>query len=807
MVPISAPGGTAIDIKPKDMGKAPAVLQAQGWKAVSAATTRCHSLAEATQWDVWGASLGFGCGRAWGLVGNDGDFNDAKASHAAITAYTGVVGPDAIVRGVQDPNHHRALVPVRVPVHVGGQVLVFKNRVTGEEGKWEVLGAGRQFVADGPHAGTGTPYVWSPYDIFDLGPQGIPIISLQDHMDGLEAVKDALAGIGWDLVSGTTRVSQQRLLAPGHKDRVVGTVHEVKSLLGLIPNDYAGWNDWVSFAHAIYAASGGAEWGREEWLDWSNQQAQTPGEPEKRWDTLNPDTVRSRGISWLYEQARLRDPGRTAALAFEAEELFDEEIDAAAEMFGVKYSILRWLQREYIYVQAQDMFIRRRTGTPVKRSSIDYTYGGIADINSMRSELGFTTKGKGPQQASTLLREHPDTTFVENVTYWPGVDRITTFRGAKVFNLWTPGARIAYPHVQDLDVITYLKHCGVVFEDPDVVLWIKWCAYVLRFPNRKPGWHWLVISKPGQGKDMMLMALIYAVGKRNQVGITSHDLGDKNNPYLQNRLVHCSESRQAGGSHRVSSHMYNDIKTYLAAPPEEISIRDKYMKTYDIPNLTAWVLFSNNEIPVELEMGDRRLYVVDSRERSRASDAHYAMMDKWLKDENNLNLVTSFLATYPLTEADKAMIEGVAPPSHAKNVLIQANMSPLDQALDEIIQDAREGNGVKMVITIRDLEHLIRQRLPAWKDLSGIGASLRRAGARPVKDDPKFRNRAGSIRTKKGPVRLWVLAEADANGKNYANLPQNKLKNVYENDTYSPYTTDTETNVVKLHGNNTEDEV
>jgi hypothetical protein len=219
-------------------------------------------------------------------------------------------------------------------------------------------------------------------------------------------------------------------------------------------------------------------------------------------------------------------------------------------------------------------------------------------------------------------------------------------------------------------------------------------------------------------------------------------------------------------------------------------------------------LFSNNEVPVALEKGDRRLFVVDSMDLVRASDAYYGDMARWLSDKANLDLVASFFKTYPLTAADIAWAESIAPGSQAKENLIAANLSPLEQVIDEIIEEARMGSGLHMVASGKELKFLIEQGLRGGS-ARGIGAALRRRGARPVFLDPKGNpNVSQVVHTDKGVVRLWLLAETDAKGNNYTNLTQNELKTIYETGTYKPYTTDTEANVVKLRAKtNTEEEV
>jgi hypothetical protein len=155
MVPVSPPHGQGIDIRDRDMGKAPGIRYATGeWKAVAVSGKFCISMEEADLWDGWGANTGVACGRDLHLNAIDNDTDDPFASqiiHDVIRAKL----PGAYERGVDYPGHVRRLFPVRVRE---GAIKGINLRWTHPDGRTasvQVLSEGQQFVGWGTHKKTG----------------------------------------------------------------------------------------------------------------------------------------------------------------------------------------------------------------------------------------------------------------------------------------------------------------------------------------------------------------------------------------------------------------------------------------------------------------------------------------------------------------------------------------------------------------------------------------------------------------------------------------------------------------------------
>jgi hypothetical protein len=122
--------------------------------------TECATVKEAEARDNWGASVGFACGRL-GLVGLDNDIGDVGVN-ANVRALLAAHGIEYVLRTVDDPNHSKELYVLRVVEDVTGEPVEIASKdirveFQGAKTAIQIIGAGKQFVVEGTHVGTGCP--------------------------------------------------------------------------------------------------------------------------------------------------------------------------------------------------------------------------------------------------------------------------------------------------------------------------------------------------------------------------------------------------------------------------------------------------------------------------------------------------------------------------------------------------------------------------------------------------------------------------------------------------------------------------
>lgn len=781
LIPVTPPGAPHDPgIDASDMGKCPGVLRGDRWVPVGVPTFPPPSYEEVKFWDDWGANVGFALGRGTGLFAIDCDADDpvaASAVHAVLCRRF----PALLWRTV--PGRYRCLYPLRCPEPVRTSQMKFRS-ATGEF-KIDILGEGRQFVAAGTHV-SGRPYEWSDR-VFDAedGWLQFPIVEGAALRDLVDEIVAELEGIGWERVAGARNV-----VTTGTAGNVtprtpeVATEHELGRWLALTPNgendpQFEDRNDWVAMAHAIWGATSGSPRGKEIWLAWCDQRSQEPGSAERVWDTIRPGSVHA-GIDWIRTKARERSPRMAAQLDFELAPPVDpqllEQIAAGAATGAIWPHILP----RYVWVSAKAMFHDLVTGVSHSKTGLDMAMGKL--VRTLRNECQALFPGGGWKTFSQLFSAHPDCVVADDFTYHPGQPRLTQGPNGQVLvNLWREHRFRHVPNVTENDIRPWLDHMGFVFGKDAYRRMLRYFALVVRYPGIKPNYAPLVMTAPGLGKDTALLPVIYAVGPNNAREVTPDQLANQWTDFLEVRLIYVSETRQHARGAKSSHDVMNDLKSFLADKPEMVGVNKKGQGVYQVPNLSAWVFFSNEARPVYLAEGDRRIWVIDNMTVKPKDPAYYENLNAWLSA--NKQKIASFLRDYALTAKEIAEFKGRAPDTAAKYELIASNRDPVVAALADIIEEAKAGALFpSLVVRMEDVEGELRHRVRIAPSRGILSSHLRSLGARPVAAD----NRGGAALVRlssqtgqNSVVRLWVLGDRDEKGRDYSTIQPRDAAHAY----------------------------
>lgn len=790
MVPVTVKGDLFHPpLEGKSMGKAPGVKPNGHWKAIGTPSAVCANAQEAALWESWRANVGIACGREPRTLAIDSDCDDEVISGLIRGVLLLHLPCDAPMRYVASPDHQRHLTPVRIAGEMPkGTTLRFAKG--NESFGVDFLGEGKQFVAFGIHAGTGCPYAWTQDVLAQIdGPWVFPEITLETLARIKTDIVDALAQQGWVLTSGKTGTGG----TSGTSDAPppVTNEEELLSWLALTPNtdkdrQFDAYDQFIQMAHAIWGASGGAAWGRDAWLAWCAQRAQEREDEGPRvWDSIKASTL---GLDWIKTKARERDPGEAAQQSFD--EVPDEADAVSARLRPVWESI----KARFVWVGAQGVFIDLKTGVSYPRGSLDLHLGHQRSY--LLAELQPGTKGGGPT-VSALMAAQPDLVRVDALTYWPGRPKITQDEetGRTLLNSWKAPV-FKRRVVTSLDVQIWIAHIEYVTgSKADAELLIKWLALAVQYPDIKASWHPLLMTRPGIGKDSILIPVIVAIGVQNTTSVNATDLSRNWTGYLEHRLVYVSEARQQGGSGEKSAHaVMNEIKEYLSAPPTMVWVERKGRDKYQVANNSMWVFFSNERVPLYFDDGERRIWPIENFAAMPKDRAYYETLHNWFRDQPDA--VANYLMDYPLTAQDIAFFKGPPPVTQAKQALVLANADPIRVAVDEVIDEARHGaHFPTLVVDMMDFAAVVERRLPKGRMPNHVvlAAKLREAGAVPAAMDTQ--GRAQPVRINSTTIkRLWVLASTDEQGRDYSTIRGGKAGKLYHDQKW-PTPTQTRTGV------------
>ena len=812
---VIAPGS---NLRDKDRGKAPGYVTQDGWVGanVNAQKFRCLDYKTAQTWrDTWGANVGFVTGDGFVVIDND----QGKEFSSVLMALLN----HPLRRFVLDPKHERDAFFLRVIDFVGDGVPVSNIEMRFRNGtklvRVQILARGKQSVIAGTHPETRAPYAWSR-ELTSL--DDIPQVTLEQFQGILDELVRQVARLGWNLETSAPTVSAApsvsavsanagnnippiipTLASLGHNhppedDNIQGIIADAKAILddfpnrevppGETPNAIDKWLDdypqWVDVGYRLAGFLGERIKRTPEALDlwcvWSDGRAQ-PGQPSLSvWKSVIAQSTR-------YESHALLDLVRQYA---PAKPEFPDDLDPnefpPEPPKPSRTPIWDEIRARWVYSPVRG-FIDTHTGRMLKEQSFSNREAYRA--RPLSRELGFTAV----VSAATAFFRQPDRVEVFDITYAPGDLPFVVSLDPDLpsFNRWKATTILAQSVAPSLIQI-WLDHLTFVLgSEQERDRFLKWCAFVAQHPKLKPNWHFLVISKAGLGKDTMTAPLKLAVGAGNHIDILSYALTEPFNPWAEHKLVIVGETARTSSPFSTASEVNNRLKPLLAAPPLELTVNRKNKEQYEIPNRTAVIMFSNDYNPLYLERNSRRVHVINRLGEAARDQGYYESVYKWL-DEGGAALCAAYLLTLSLTDADIRLFNGgVAPSTPDKIELEEQNVQPQQAALEDLIEDARNGitadTPYNLVATASELSGYIKltgaHRPPSARTIGAWLSTM--PGVRRIKTDPTSPQKAGVVNAMLNGVkhsgRLWALSEKAPDGRDWSTLTEAQIVAIWKN--------------------------
>lgn len=212
----------------------------------------------------------------------------------------------------------------------------------------------------------------------------------------------------------------------------------------------------------------------------------------------------------------------------------------------------------------------------------------------------------------------------------------------------------------------------------------RWFAHRVQHPGGKIN-HALVLGGPTRiGKDTLIEPIKHAVGPKNFKEVTASQAMDtRNNGYLQAVILRISEARDFGEKSRYA--FYEHWKPWLTAPPNVVSVADKYIRAHPVFNVVGVIITSNHKIGgLYLPHDDARHYVAWSEMTRERFDAYYfPNLWKWYQS-GGFEHVAEFLRTLDLSGFDE---KAPPPQTDAWWEMVQSHQSTADKDLADVIRE------------------------------------------------------------------------------------------------------------------------
>lgn len=200
------------------------------------------------------------------------------------------------------------------------------------------------------------------------------------------------------------------------------------------------------------------------------------------------------------------------------------------------------------------------------------------------------------------------------------------------YNTWKgfDAERIPEPE-EPVDLKPYMDHVSLLMGGDEAA--IDYMHKLLAFKFQNPGELWRVMvfirSPQGVGKDIWLDFLFSVVGKQYGVRLSKvGDLAGQYNSLMENKLfVGFSEMDPKDCYENMDS-----LKDMITC--ERVSIKKKYVASYDTNNSACFIGFSNNFNAIKVTADDRRVFSVTASGRYANKPEYHLPLIAFLKRQD-----------------------------------------------------------------------------------------------------------------------------------------------------------------------------
>jgi hypothetical protein len=329
--------------------------------------------------------------------------------------------------------------------------------------------------------------------------------------------------------------------------------------------------------------------------------------------------------------------------------------------------------------------------------------------------LNWNGKGTCPPAFDSFM-QHPERMVANAKTYAPGKPSwwrdphtISVSRNSIIVNTWAEPeigrgrnparTRAITPRVRQETMGLFTKLVEqLTGESGDKEFGLDWRMYnwlalMVADQATKPGWQWLIMSDPGFGKDTLAKLITPLVGEENSTMVGQDDVSSGYNAWAAKKFVVVNELSSAHDGRKKGTALFDHLKPFFTAPPDHITINPKYGKQYTAANVGGYMLFSNQSTPLLIDMGERRLCIVDRRKKPgiisksefarlngiRSNPVALEVIGVWLRERFN-NFTVDTLQD----------LVGNAPKTVAKDELLEVSAGKHEEMIADWIEDAND---------------------------------------------------------------------------------------------------------------------
>jgi len=228
----------------------------------------------------------------------------------------------------------------------------------------------------------------------------------------------------------------------------------------------------------------------------------------------------------------------------------------------------------------------------------------------------------------------------------------------------------------------YLNMLEYLFiEDETIDYVVKWVAHKRRFPHIRIRTNLIFYSISQQvGKSAIIEKIFFKlIGDDSCITIGSDDLHDKNNAWMERKLLVFAEEIRSYGKGTRSEEIADKLKPIISV--DRPLIKEKYVPSYRIDSYVNLIITSNSATPFFMERGDMRYYVVHVNETRQKTEEYQKFYD-WVKGDG-IHYIAEYMDNVDLSGFNP---NDTAPMTDAKLYSIELDTPDYERWLQEFVE-------------------------------------------------------------------------------------------------------------------------
>ena len=278
-------------------------------------------------------------------------------------------------------------------------------------------------------------------------------------------------------------------------------------------------------------------------------------------------------------------------------------------------------------------------------------------------------------QAGTEWLRWPERDEVARIVYEPrkvGEERHPENR----YNQWKGWGAVPVRDDAARDLFLKLIDHLCATSEPYLRRWLlRWLAYPLQFPGTKLMTAVVIHGIQGGGESMLGYIMREVYGENNFAEITQKMVDGDFNPYAERLFVLADElissDRRANRNH---------LKQLITSEKEWVN--RKNVPNYEIVNRKNFLIVSNDNVSVSLEVGDRRFSIFNVSEK--LDEDLRKTLGEMYRSERGRNAIMEFLLNQ--VDCKGFDIYADAPMSEAKRRMLDDSSSGLEEFIMDLIE-------------------------------------------------------------------------------------------------------------------------